>query len=293
MQKNPLYLGIDGGGTKCKVQLEDVAGNVLAVGLGGPANVVRSLRDTQTAIINATIQAIEQANLSQQDFHRIIAVAGVAGANVLQSKTALENWRHPFAQLHVTTDMHIACVGAHHQQSGGVMIVGTGFCAAIKTGDQIKEFGGYGLYLGDHASGAALGLNAIQQCFQVLDGVLPATQLSNALLKQLRCHSNEQLLSKVLTAQPSFYAQFAPLVFSYAQQGDDMALAIVKKATDYIQLYAKHLLTLSPQRLCLLGGITNAIRPWLDNTLSSQLCQPKSTPEAGAIILARQLNSSG
>ncbi|HAB26036.1 MAG TPA: N-acetylglucosamine kinase, partial [Pantoea sp.] len=36
---SPYYLGIDGGGTRCRARLIDAQGKVLAQAEGGPANV--------------------------------------------------------------------------------------------------------------------------------------------------------------------------------------------------------------------------------------------------------------
>ena len=284
-----LYLGIDGGGTKCKVRLEDAQGNFLGEGMGGPANLVRSLSDTIAAILEATAQALQQAGLGQGDMARIHAAAGLAGANVPGYKTPFVQWPHPFASLHLTTDMDIACIGAHLDEDGGVIIVGTGFCAGVRIGQQITEFGGYGLFLGDQASAAALGLQAIHYCLRVLDGLEAPGELSRALLANLQCTTAEALAAKAIAARPDFYAQLAPQIFTLAAAREPVAVAIIERAASYIERYCEHLLAQPIRRLSLVGGVAEAILPWLTPALRAQLQPAYTSPEQGALRLARAL----
>ncbi|WP_448213664.1 BadF/BadG/BcrA/BcrD ATPase family protein [Colwellia sp. MEBiC06753] len=287
-KNKPLFLGIDGGGTKCRARIEDSQGMLIGQGLGGPANLVRGVSSTITSIMAATSQALMQAKLSHQDLARVHAVAGLAGANVEQAKQEFLDWQHPFASLTVTTDMAIACYGAHQDQNGGVIILGTGFCAGLTINQQVSEFGGYGLYLGDKASGSSLGLSAVQYGLKVFDGVEPATDFSQQILTTVDCQTLEQLLSFALSAQPNFFAQLAPIVFEYADKGCVIAVNIVQQAADFIDLYANHLLAHDINRLCLVGGIASKITPWLPKSLQTQLNSPISNAEQGALWLARQ-----
>ena len=53
-----VYLGIDGGGTKCKARLEDAQGNLLAEAIAGPANAARNLTGSVKAVLEASEKAI-------------------------------------------------------------------------------------------------------------------------------------------------------------------------------------------------------------------------------------------
>ena len=54
----PLYLGIDGGGTKCRVRLENAQGTLLAEAVSGAANIATSVEVAQQSIIDASICTI-------------------------------------------------------------------------------------------------------------------------------------------------------------------------------------------------------------------------------------------
>ena len=47
-QTKPLLvlLGVDGGGTRCRARLADVAGKTLGEGLAGPANIRHGLQES-------------------------------------------------------------------------------------------------------------------------------------------------------------------------------------------------------------------------------------------------------
>ncbi len=284
----PLFLGIDGGGTKCKVQLDDARGQCLGQGIGGPANLVRSVEESIAAVMDATSQALLQAGLGLADLGRVHAAAGLAGANVNNYKSLFAQWQQPFAQLSVTTDMEIACLGAHQEQDGGVIIIGTGFCAGVQIQRQVSEFGGYGLFLGDRASGSGIGLQAVQHCLKVLDGIELPSAFSQALVQVLEVGTAEQLAAKAIGAQPGFYAQLAPLVFEFADQHNWAALEMIHRAANYIERYCQFLLTKTSNRLSLIGGTSGAILSWLDESLQAKISPPLGTPEAGALHLARQ-----
>ncbi len=289
----PLFLGIDGGGTKCKVQLEDAQGNFLGQGIGGPANLVRSVEGSIAAIMEAASQALQQAGLGLANLARIHATAGLAGANVSQYKSQFALWQHPFAHLSITTDMEIACLGAHREHDGGLIIIGTGFCAGVQINRLVSEFGGYGLFLGDRASGSGIGLQAVQHCLKVLDGMEELSAFSQALVTALEVSTAEQLAAKAIGAPPGFYAQLAPQVFEFAEQHNWAAVEIIQQAANYIEHYCQFLLSKTSNRLSLIGGTSGAILPWLDKGLQAKITPPLGSPEAGALHLAREQFTHG
>ena len=79
------------------------------------------------------------------------------GRMLLRIQQAMRTWQCPFAQFDFTSDAHIACLGAHQHQDGGIIILGTGFCAGLVKQGQFREFGSRGLWLSDGASGAWIG----------------------------------------------------------------------------------------------------------------------------------------
>ncbi len=282
------YLGIDGGGTKCKARLEDSEGNFLSEAISGPANPVLGIELTIQSIMDSVSQAIRKAGLHDKVLSHTYAVLGLAGVNLPSYLTAMEQWQHPFAKRSITTDLHIACVGAHDGERGGVIIAGTGFNAGSTAKDEYFEIGGHGFVLGDSGSGARLGLLAVRKTLEYLDGLIQTSPLFTAILQKLECKEATEVVEKTIRETPGFYGQFAPIVFYYANKGDAQAIEIVKQVADYISLIAKRLLQDETLKLSMIGGIAEPIQPWLEKDIKTRIKAPLKTPEMGAIILARQ-----
>lgn len=286
--KQPLYLGIDGGGTKCKARIETADGKFVGEGLAGPANVVRGIATTIEAIELAAKKALQQAGLEDSVMSKLHAGLGLAGMNVASYGDKMSSWQHPFKTMAITTDMHIACLGAHGGSDGAVIIAGTGFCAGASINNQYFEVGGHGLMLGDGGSGARLGLMAVRKVLEVLDGVADKGALADAILEYLRCRDANAVLEKTINEKPAFFAGLAPLVFKYADQDEPAAVEIINSVAGYIDLFARRLLKETPPRLSLIGGIASPITPWLAPDVSVQLSAPLNEPEVGAIYFSRQ-----
>ena len=88
MNSELYFIGVDGGGSRCRVRLESADGTLLAKGQSGPANVMRSLDTACASIMDATAKAIEAAQLSITT-QQIVLCAGLAGANIASAHQAL------------------------------------------------------------------------------------------------------------------------------------------------------------------------------------------------------------
>lgn len=288
-KQNPTYLlGIDGGGTKCKAILTDVEGKVLGTGISGPANPLRGVELSQNSILSATEQAMERAKLDPGKIDQLVAGIGLAGVNMPHLMQQLQNWDHPFKKAWFTTDMHIACLGAHQGRDGAVIISGTGSSAIAVVKGKHHLLGGHGFLLGDKGSGAWLGLAAIRIVLESLDGLAPKTKLTDMIKAKLETDDLLTVLDKVAHAQPAFFAEFAPMVFEAAEQDDQVALSLIYQATDYIQNLVNQLLSFEPPGLSIIGGLATAMYKWLAPESQQKLTPPASPPEVGAILFAQQ-----
>jgi glucosamine kinase len=282
-----IFLGIDGGGTKCKARLEDAHGNLLAEAIAGPANAARNLAGSIEAVLAASEQAITNANIKGLSINNVHAGIGLAGINIPPVKQAFLKQSLPFASWHITTDLHIACLGAHLGQDGAIVIVGTGSSGiAIHNGKQL-EVGGHGFVVGDKGSGAWLGKMAISHCLETLDGITASTVLSEKIMSLLECDNAYELVSLTLEAKPAFYASIAPLIMRLAASQQEDALLIVKQAATYINKICQRLLNGHSDHLSLIGGVTQPLMPYLDSQLQSIIQPAKASPEQGAILYAK------
>jgi glucosamine kinase len=282
-----IFLGIDGGGTKCKARLEDAQGNLLAEATSGPANAAQHLMGSVAAVLEASEKAIANANIKGLTLNRIHAGIGLAGINIPQVKQTFLKQSLPFASWHITTDLHIACLGAHLGQDGAIVIVGTGSSGIAIHNDQQLEVGGHGFVVGDKGSGAWFGKMAVSHCLETLDGITPNNLLCEHVLSLLNCDNPYDLVSLTLEAKPAFYASIAPLILQLAASQQEDALLLVNQAATYINKLCHRLLIGNLNRISLIGGITQPLMPYLDNQLQAIIRPAKATPEQGAILYAK------
>jgi glucosamine kinase len=282
-----IFLGIDGGGTKCKARLEDAQGNLLAEATSGPANAAQHLMGSVAAVLEASEKAIANANIKGLILNQIHAGIGLAGINIPQVKQTFLKQSLPFASWHITTDLHIACLGAHLGQDGAIVIVGTGSSGIAIHNDQQLEVGGHGFVVGDKGSGAWLGKMAVSHCLETLDGITPNNLLCEHVLSLLNCDNPYDLVSLTLEAKPAFYASIAPLILQLAASQQEDALLLVNQAATYINKLCHRLLIGNLDRISLIGGITQPLMPYLDSQLQAIIRPAKATPEQGAILYAK------
>ncbi|WP_166839150.1 N-acetylglucosamine kinase [Rheinheimera pleomorphica] len=284
----PLYLGIDGGGSKCRAVIVSSDQHILGEGLSGPANPLRGMKVATDSIISATQQALTCAGLAFNDMARLTVGAGLAGVNVPQYFQMFSDWRHPFKALHLTSDLHIACMGAHQGQDGAVIIVGTGSCGLAAVNGDIVEVGGHGFPYGDNGSGAWFGMQLLHHVLLSLDQLAAPTLMTDLLLQELGVSDSMGLVSHFMHATPTTYAKFAPLVFTAADAGDTTALRLAEQGAAFIGAIAARLLATKPPRLSFIGGLAHKLMPYLPASVQQQVTPALQTPELGAVWFARQ-----
>lgn len=169
-KEKPLFIGIDGGGSKCRATIYSNEDGVIGTGVAGRANPLHGLSQTFESIQMSTELALKDAGMSPTESKGLIAGLGLAGVNVPRLYQDIVNWSHPFADMFVTTDLHTACIGAHRGGEGAVIITGTGSCGYAHVAGKQVCLGGHGFALGDKGSGAWLGLKAAEQVLLHLDG---------------------------------------------------------------------------------------------------------------------------
>jgi glucosamine kinase len=282
-----FFIGIDCGGTYCIARLVDAEVNILSASIAGPANAARNLTGSIKAVLEASEKAIFKANIKGLSLTQIHAGIGLAGINIPQVKQSFLNHTLPFASWHITTDLHIACLGAHLGQDGAIVIVGTGSSGVAIHKEQHFEIGGHGFVVGDKGSGAWLGKMAISHCLETLDGIIDNNLLSEQVMSQLKCTNAYELVSLTLDAKPVFYASLAPLVLKLAANKQSDALRLVNQAASYINKVCQRLLSGDLNRLSLIGGVTLPLMPYLDSQLQTIIQPAQATPEQGAVLFAK------
>lgn len=294
--KQQYWVGIDGGGTKCRAILFDANGDEIAQGLGGPANIARYQQTALESMLDAVKAAVASAGLDFEEVSPLLDVcAGLAGAFLPSSQQLLTQWEHPFGSFVFTSDLQVALIGAHGGEEGAVIITGTGSCAATlertAEGYRVHQLGGYGFQLGDQSSGAWLGRQAVQQALLHADGIVDAKGLYDLVTGFYQCQTATEIVERLNRAQPGEFAQLAPGIFALANQ-DSSAAQIVQAGADYLNALAERVLSESSHRLVCLGGLAQKWLPLLSEGVKLRLSNPAKSAEWGAMHYARMLHAS-
>ncbi len=252
-----LYLGIDGGGTRCRARLEAADGRILGSGVAGPASMRFGIQAASESMLSATREALLQAGLGEEALARIHAGIGLAGTGQIGARQALEAWRHPFASAWFEGDGYLAWLGAFGGDDGGIVVCGTGSIGIIYKGKTIRV-GGYGFPVSDEGSGAHIGLNAIRYSLRTLDGRAPPSAFAQAILE--RFSSDPAIVIRWSeTASATDYAAFAALVIRYANEGEPAATNLLRDAAVHIAGLAEAVLARGAPRVALVGGLVEFV----------------------------------
>ncbi|WP_282611276.1 N-acetylglucosamine kinase [Pelagibius sp. Alg239-R121] len=287
MNKDPFFLGVDGGGTGCRARIEDAAGQVLGQGLAGPAATRLGIEKAWAAIMTASSGALDEAGLEQQDLKHIWAGMALAGLGRKGALDALSNCPHDFAEVVFVNDGMGACLGAHSGQDGAIVIAGTGSVGIGIVGIQELRVGGYGFPISDEGSGAFLGLNTVRAALRAHDGREEKTALLAEVMKKFSDDPME-VVKWMDQASATDYAAFASAVLRHAEQGDPAARQTVQAAAGEIDTLVRALLAQGAPRVSLLGGLASPLEPWLALDVRRRLKPADGDAVSGAILLARR-----
>jgi glucosamine kinase len=280
-----LLLGVDGGGTRCRARLADTHGLVLGEGAAGPANLRFDVQSSLAAVRTATDQCLEQAGPSYSDCP-IVACLALAGACEPVTRAQAQAVPLPFSRVILTSDARAACVGAHKGADGGIVIVGTGSVGWAITEGRDHRVGGWGFPVSDEGSGAWLGCEALRRVLWAYDGLIPWTGLLRLLFERFD-EDGYAIVRWMSAARPRDYANLAPAVVAQARQGDAVAVELAKGAAMHIDQIAAKLLAIPVHRLCIMGGLSESILPFLSGQTQRNLVPPLGDALSGALHLAR------
>jgi glucosamine kinase len=279
------FLGIDGGGTNCRARVRDADGRLIGEATGGPSNIATDPVEAVANIAKVSEKAFAIGGLRASRLAQCSACFGLAGANMAGATERVEAHAWPFQKLRIEHDGIIACVGAHAGEDGAIASIGTGAVYVVSVGGQLQTFGGWGFMLSDQGSGADLGREALRRSLYARDGLIDATPFTDAVWARFD-NSIEKLQHVVEGAKPRDYGALAPVLFQYAEQGDPIARFIIERGQTGVTLALDHIVKLGVVRICLLGSIGRAYRPYLPERFEPYLTAPRHDPLDGAILLA-------
>ncbi len=278
------FLGIDGGGSRCRARIRDDSGSLMAEATGGSSNIYQDFDGALAMIMATAQQAADKASLPISVLHAGMGLAGlvtsVGSERILQAQL-------PFASLALDVDAYTAFMGAFGGAEGGIVIAGTGSIGFAIAEGQRHMVGGWGFALGDHGSGAWVGHHAVRRVALALDGLLQPTQLIEEIIQRTGS-SRFELSQWSERAKPRDYGQFAPIIFECAARGDVQAMMIVIEGAAAISNLGRALLARGARQICLLGGLAGVYPPYLDADVKRVLVPSMADAVDGAIMMARK-----
>src|SRR6478672_9846812 len=273
-RKDTTYLGIDGNG------------RLLGEGTSGPATTRIGVEKAWRSIMEASEAAAAQAGLKHEDLSRLHAGIGLAGHGRRGAEEALKKIAHPFASVTFISDGMAACLGAHSGADGAIVVAGTGSVGVGLIGGREIRIAGYGFPVSDEGSGADIGLQVVLLALRAADRRFELTPLLSEVLAAFDSDLY-QAVAWSEEARATDYAAFAPIVMRHADQGDPVGRRIVERAADAIGDLLDLFLARGVDRLSLVGGLSDAITPWLTPDLRARLKRPDADAAAGALLVAR------
>ena len=279
------YVGIDGGGTSCRARIRDTEGQFIGEAKSGSANILLGTDIAMASIVAAIRDAALQGGLTESDFPKMHVGLALAGA---EQKSAWLNFMtiaHPFASITLNTDAYGACVGAHNGQDGAIMIGGTGSCGILLKDGEQHVVGGREFPISDQGGGAVMGLRLIQQVLLAEDGIRPKTSLCQHVMNHFD-NDVDNIVEWSKTAIPKDYGQFSPVIFQLANEGDELAIEMLKQTAADIEMFINALHRKGANQVCLMGSIAERILPWLSPVVQQWVVQPQFDAIEGALMFA-------
>jgi glucosamine kinase len=278
-----ILIGVDGGGTTCRFALTHAGGRVEH--RAGPANVYSDFASALQTLTDGLGALAAQAGLADLSRARIyLGLAGVTGPDMAEKVAAAL----PFAHVTVADDRLSAVTGALGDRDGAVLGIGTGTFLARRHQGQVVLIGGWGLVLGDQASGAYLGRRLLQTILHVVDGLTPATPLTEAVFEKFGGTAT-RLVGFARNASPAEYAAIAPDILAAAKAGDAAGLALLEDGAAYILRGLDALGWQPGEAICPLGGLAAHYAAFLPADVAACFVTPAGNALDGTLALAAEV----
>lgn len=304
------FLGVDGGGTNCRIRLADENLNTLAEVKNGRSNLqIDNGEPAYKAISDGTRDAFAAAGLDWKETASTYACFGMAGGRMDSARAAFAARSWPFAGLKVYDDIDIAHAGALAGEEGGVIIVGTG-SAAMSVVDGVRhQAGGWGFQIGDQMSGAILGRELARYSVEAADGLVEASPLTRAVtdalggsnqaamtwsfatdmdLRIISRDGSEGCDDALIGRAPAEYGKLMPLFIEHYDRADPVALKLMDIQLNYVDTYIRWFKAHGAKVVAVVGGFGQRLFPVFQQRYGTFIALPRHEPLHGAIILAKQ-----
>ncbi|MGI9484699.1 MAG: BadF/BadG/BcrA/BcrD ATPase family protein [Geminicoccaceae bacterium] len=282
-------IGVDAGGTSCRIALLWHGQRTELV--LGRANVASDFSGA-VGLIGEGLEAVAvKAGLPKDQLWTCPAHLGLAGV-VDETDAAAVVEALPLKFAEVGDDRRATLVGALGDADGTVAGVGTGSFLARRSGMDMQLVGGWGLRLGDEASGAWLGRRLLASVLEVVDGLREPTSLTEETFEAFR-RSPGEIVKFSLDAAPADIAALAPKIVDAAKANDPVGILLMNEGSGYLTATMVKLGWQERERICLVGGVAPHYQAYLPERFARSVVTAEGTALDGALRLAGDLASRG
>ena len=280
-------IGVDGGGTGTRVRLARPDGAELAQASAGPSALSHGVAKAWTTILSAIGEACAVADIGNPPLSSMAIGLGLSGVHNKEWAAQFVAADPGFAALALDTDGFTTLMGAHGGRPGAIVAIGTGSVGEAMREDGAKvEVGGWGFPAGDEASGAWMGLRALNHIEQVLDGRVEGGAFADDVIEA--CGGNRDAVQIWLgRANQTAYASLARFVVAHGES-DPVARAILEHAGREVAGIARALDPSGTLPLALCGGLGEVLLAWLPEATRARCTPPQGDSAHGALRMIEQ-----
>jgi glucosamine kinase len=276
-------IGVDGGATRCRARLRDAGGKALAEASGAAANIHVDFAASIAVMHGLIDELLAKAERPEAARGQIAVGFGLAGISDASDEARIVSAFPGFHFVRAANDSATACIGAHAGADGGLVNAGTGTVAIARVAGKETIIGGRGFVLGDEGSAARIGLQALRAAVLAFDQLGPTSGLTHEILGDFG-GDPVAMLRWSRDAKPGDFGAFSPPVFEHAAEGDPIALVIVGEAARAIDALTRGVIALGAERVALVGGVGEALRPYFEPDIAARLSPSLYDPTDGAIL---------
>lgn len=251
-------IGVDGGGTKTETVAYDMNGEVLDKVLTGFGNLVNG-KEEALKNINAGIETIVN-KLGKDNLGKIYL--GLAGSEVGNNAQIVhDELKNKFnIDSVVMNDSELALKAMLKGDDGILTIAGTGSISfGIHNGQQFK-CGGWGQLLGDDGAAYKIAIEAFKNMINEYDYGMELSDLSKAILNELKITEVDDIVGFIYSKTKDEIASITPIVSKFAEDGDKIALEIIKSEANAIAKTTARVYEALEFEKCKIGLVGGVIR---------------------------------
>lgn len=288
-QDSPLYVGIDGGGTKTEFVLftrEGTVGEVLVKEGSNPNDrgIEESLR-----ILTDGLDQLLRGQIPQAVF------CGIGGVSLPEYQKAIITRLKERFHTYVGADSDAANVLSMGRDPDNSMaiICGTGSCVFVRKGKQRHRIGGWGYLLDPAGSAFDVGRDALRHTLAVQDGMEKTSRLSEKVQERIGGQVFDNI-SAVYSGGRPYIASFARVVTELAAEGDETCLNILENNASRLALLLDTAISTYGAPSQIVGGGSflgcDLYRNMVEKLAHIQIEMPTLPPAYGACVEALRLD---